>query len=102
MSETDLVRAILEYLHLRGITAWRNNTGAYKAGKRFIRFGYVGSGDILGVIPPTGKLLSIECKTKKNKPSHKQEEFMELVVRAGGIAFVARSIEDVQDGLRLP
>lgn len=59
MSETRLVTACLNLLHLRGIYAWRNNTGVArpqrKDGSRgFVRFGKKGSADILGVMPHDG------------------------------------------------
>lgn len=94
-----LTAQILEYLTLRGIQCWRNNTGAYavegKTGRRFIRFGKKGSGDILGIIPPDGRFLSIEVKVGKDKPRDAQREWMADVVQHGGIAMIARSIEDV-------
>lgn len=103
-AETDLVRAVLEYLQLRGIPSWRNNTGAATyidryGKKRFVRYGIPGGFDILGLIPPTGRFLAIECKVGKNKPTAKQIEFWDTVLDAGGLAVVAYDLDDVFDAL---
>src|SRR4051812_31915703 len=64
----DLVSACLHLLALQGVRAWRNNTtGVYDPQrKRFRTFtGRKGISDILGIIPPTGRLLAVECKSGK-------------------------------------
>jgi hypothetical protein len=118
-TETATVRAILDYLHLRGILAWRQNSRVVmlpgKGGKeRPYRMGGVkGMSDVIGcvpheiLIPPTarivngpqrvGRLLAIEVKSAEGKPTPEQLAFLQAVVRAGGIAFVARSVKDVQE-----
>lgn len=104
MSETDLVRAILKYLHVVGILAWRQNTGAVSfqdAGRsRFVRFGVPGISDILGVLPD-GRFLAIEVKMARRRATYKQKDFMDSITDQGGLAFVATSIEDVQEKLKL-
>ena len=82
-----------------GGVAWRNNSGALKIGKRLVRFGKVGSGDVIGFIPPNARFVSIETKTENDDPSAEQLEFMYRVRAAGGIAFIAESIRDVDEGL---
>lgn len=69
-----------------------------------------GVSDILGVYK--GHLLAIEVKTDtikdllgktiqyKGYPTDEQKNFLERVKREGGVAFIARSIEDVKRGLR--
>ena len=94
--ETDIVRACLTYLRVvRRWPAWRNQTGALRAGKRFIRFGEVGSADILGLLPPTGKLLAIECKRPGNRPTAAQAAWLDMVGRAGAVALVVDSIDSL-------
>lgn len=94
---------ILEYLRLSRIMAWRNNTGATKyrsnGRERFLRYGTPGSGDILGVLPD-GRFFSIEVKQPGKYPSRKQKEFIAAVNKNNGVAFVARSIEDVENVLK--
>ena len=123
-TETATVRAILDYLHLRGYLAWRQNSRVVmlpgKGGKeRPYRMGGVkGMADIVGCVPccrqdlarwerrecthgsPAGRFLAIEVKSATGKPTPEQTAFLAAVVRAGGIAFVARSVDDVrQHGL---
>jgi hypothetical protein len=100
-SESDLVTAILQYLHLRGVVAWRNNAAGVKRtdrkGREFYVFrGRRGVTDILGIMPDgTGRLLAIEAKTLTGKLSEEQRAFLDDVNRAGGVACVARSLDDV-------
>ena len=60
--ESHVLTGCLKYLETRGIYHWRNSTGAVRiAPGRFMRFGKVGSSDILGILPG-GRLLCVECK----------------------------------------
>ena len=56
-----------------------------------------GVADILGIFK--GRPLAIEVKTKTGRVSPHQKEFLKNWVAAGGIGFVARSVEDVIDHL---
>lgn len=100
--EKLIQQEILYYLHLQKAVKffWRNNTGAvkaqYKGKSRFIRFGEAGLSDILGIMND-GKFLAIEVKTEKGILTQKQLEFIERILEAKGIAFVARSVKDVID-----
>lgn len=121
-AEGETVKAIVDYLQMRGYLAWRMNTGAFKAehaGKtRFHRFGVKGMSDVIGVVPwcmarmvpvwaghephwahscQIGRTLAIEVKSATGKPTPEQVAFLAAVVRAGGIAFVARSLDDVRE-----
>ncbi len=119
MKEQDTVRAILDFLQLHRIPAWRVNTGAfratYKGRTRFHRFGAAGMSDIIGIIPyqdrPSntvhgglqrpGRFLAIEVKQARKVPTPAQVAFIQTVVLAGGVAFVAHSIADVKAKLCL-
>lgn len=62
---------------------------------RMIEAGLVeGSADIIG-IGEGGWFIAIEVKTGKAKPTERQRRFVDMVKRMGGIAGVARSVEDV-------
>ena len=97
--EGDTVRAILQFLALHHIPAWRVNTGATKIGGRFLRFGAVGMADIVGVIPSTGQFLAIEVKSRTGKPTLAQLDFLGTINESQGIGFVARSVADVLEVL---
>lgn len=93
-SEHDLQNGILDYLHLKKIYCWRNNSGAFKKDNYFIRFGKKGSADILGILPD-GRFLAIECKAKGKYPTPEQEEFLQAIKQNNGVAILARSLDDV-------
>jgi hypothetical protein len=117
--EQDTVNAILTFLQAHRIPAWRMNSGAFRAeykGKaRFHRFGVTGMSDIIGVIPcqacknlaPAdrchlrGQFLAVEVKTATGRLTEPQLRLLQTVKDAGGIALVARSVEDVKQGLGL-
>ncbi len=123
-TETATVRAILQYLHLRGYLAWRQNSRVVmlpgKGGKPapYRMGGVKGMADVLGVVPwcmakmvpalpgherhwagtcQIGRMLAVEVKSAEGKPTPEQTAFLAAVVRAGGIAFIAKSVRDVQD-----
>lgn len=108
--ESDIVKAALDYLEMRGVLAWRNNSGAVVSNytrkgdgvtkSRFIRYGKPGSGDILGVLP-NGKFLSVECKKPKASTKPKIKELQELfaarVNTSGGVAVRIETLDDLHD-----
>ena len=105
ISENAVTNEILEYLAWKGIYAWKNkNIPTFdpkrnvfrRAGKYEIR----GVSDIIGVMQ-NGTILCIECKTGYNKASDVQNEFIDNINKAGGIAFVAYGIDDVKKYLTL-
>lgn len=99
LSESDVQRQIMDYVRIRHF-AWRNNTGGRpwtdnRGSNRLFRFGKVGSGDIFLIARPTGRFVSIEVKRRGAKATPEQEDFIRRVEEAGGMAFVAYSLEDV-------
>ncbi|EXJ13882.1 hypothetical protein [Imhoffiella purpurea] len=107
--EHDIQGAILRYLAVDRRVAWakRFNTGAQviegqdrqgRRKRRFIRYAFPGCADVLGQLA-SGHFLAIECKRHGEKPTPEQAAFLEDVSRAGGLAIVGRSIEDVKHGL---
>lgn len=101
-SEAVIKKAILAYLKHCSILCWIQYNGAVwdakNRGYRRLSFGMrKGVSDILGIF--NGKLLAIEVKSKTGRLSPYQKEFLEDVKRHGGIAFVARSVDDVIDNL---
>ena len=53
------------------------------------------------VVDEHGRLVGIECKRRGGKASPDQLACIDAINRAGGVAFVARGIEDVERALRL-
>lgn len=93
--EKEIQRAILDYLEYKKIFVWKNNTvGIKKPDGHYIPAGRRGVADILGVLPG-GRFLAIEVKRQGTKATSEQNEFLLRVGLMGGLAFVARSIDDV-------
>ncbi len=112
MKESEIQRAILDYLGAKGILAFRQNTGAmgaeYNGKRRFMRFGVPGMADILAFVPVhTGEKdyfgdeityshpLWIEVKTETGKQREIQRSFQEQVEAHGHSYIIARCVEDV-------
>jgi hypothetical protein len=89
----------LQLLKLRGVLAWRNNSGAFVLGKgkgrRFFRAGLVGSSDILGCLPAGGRLLAVECKLPGGKLTPHQQAFLEAVRACCGVAAVVCDMKEL-------
>jgi hypothetical protein len=101
--ESALVRACLQLLALRGVPCWRANTGAVCYGegpqRRFVRFGTPGVSDILGLLPPAGRMLVIEVKARDGRVRPSQRAFMDAVTAAGGVALVVRDVGELAQAL---
>ncbi len=106
--EKDIQAAILAYLKLvPGVVAWKAGGGLLPlADGRRVRMGAVGVSDIVGfwAIPEDrvhhlrgyALFLAIEVKREGRHPTQEQAAFLKLVTDSGGIAIVARSVEDVR------
>ena len=88
-SEGEVQAAVLIAVgSLEGAHFWRNNTGAFHDGKRLIRYGQVGSADVLGCY--RGRFVAIECKARRGRLSADQRAWRSAVVAAGGVYIVAK------------
>ena len=99
--EADSLAEVIQTLRTHNAVAWvrRQNTGAAKVGGRFIKFGWTGCTDLLGMMKD-GRLLAVECKRPKGgKLSSEQAHFISMVNQFGGCAFVATSAIDVLKNL---
>jgi len=85
MRETDITKIILRELRSMGVFCWKHWQGG---------FAKKGIADILGCLP-RGRFLAIEVKTENGKLTEYQHRFIDDINRAGGLAFVARTVEDV-------
>ncbi len=103
--EKPIERAILQYLQLIGITAWKQNNGAFKVEGRFIRVFMDADGNGIVVLDiagwmPDGRALHIEVKRPGENPTEDQRAFLENAKKSGCVAFVARSVDDVISNLK--
>jgi hypothetical protein len=102
--ERDIQAACLDYLNiLPGCIAWRMNTGAHaipatgRNTRRFVRFGFKGLSDIIGIIG--GRFLAVEVKRRGNKPTNEQRGYLEVVNQHGGVGLWTVSVESLESQL---
>ena len=101
-----MLRAVLKYLRLRKDVAWveRLNSGAGQlsfadgAKSQWTRWGWRGAPDLIGQLTD-GRILCCEVKRPSGKLRPDQELFLATVRNQGGVAFVARSVDDVKEHL---
>ncbi len=102
-SETEIVKAILDYLRAHGLWAERRNSRVLmlpgKGGRlRPVRFGVKGGSDIIA-IGLQGRFMAIEVKRPGQEATLDQETYLHEIRRHGGIAFVARGWQDVANAM---
>lgn len=73
------------------------NTGAGfpPHSKQLVKFGVPGTGDIVGIIRGSGRMVQIEMKSLTGKQRKAQEVMQRVITEFGGLYFVARSLADV-------
>lgn len=97
---------ILSFLWSRKIFSWKvNSVGVFDQQKGIYRkpksiYIIKGVSDILGIIPPLGRVLAIEVKSAKGRASPEQIAFLDRVNKDGGIGFIARSYQEVEARLK--
>ena len=99
--EAQVQRAVIRALELHPSIVWvrRMNSGATKtASGGWVKFGFTGCPDVWAQAND-GRLVVVEVKRPSGQPTKEQAEFLMMVRSAGGIAFVARSADDVMTNL---
>lgn len=96
MTHADLVNRLLLALSPLGL-AWSNQTGAVKVDGRMIRYGLVGSSDILFAKRPTGRLYCVEAKVGRDQWRAPQKAFAAAAEEAGAVYILARSTDGTGD-----
>lgn len=93
--EKHILKAVLQALraHPKVSFAWRMQSGVFQDGDRFVRVGTKGLPDIVGMLRG-GRLFAIECKSASGSVTSEQSAWLVAVRDNGGIAGVARSVED--------
>lgn len=102
VTEKQIETAILQFLStIRGCKAWKNQTTGifdpHRKVYRTLKGKYTGKGsaDILACIG--GHFVAIEVKKPTGSVvSIHQYKFLEEIRNAGGVAFIARSVDDVK------
>lgn len=95
-TESAILKDCLHWLQANGVFAWRNNTGALPTGNgRWLRYGYVGSADILGYCR-NGRGLAIECKSPGGSQSPAQVEFQRRAEETNALYVLAFGAIDLE------
>jgi len=90
MLEKNIQRKILQYLKtLPCCHCFKVAQGAYST---------AGISDIICCCD--GKFVAIEVKNEKGRPTTLQTKFIETIIKCNGIAFIARSVDDVKNILK--
>ena len=100
-TEAEILRAIIQLLHRhpRVAQCWRQNSGTFQERNRDGSVRYIrantqkGMSDIMGILKD-GRTLAIEVKSRTGRMRPGQEEFLQTIRSAGGVAGVCRSVED--------
>ncbi len=98
-----LTKEAIRVFSMCGFEAWRqNNGGVYDTKIKAFRANSStpGISDILGYHKRTGMILAAEIKTGRDKLSEYQQRFLEGIVRAGGHAYVIRTVDDLTEILK--
>jgi len=106
--ERDVLDQVRTAVVAAGCICMRNNVGAQKVGKRFIRYGLgKGSADLICIVPPYGRFLGLEIKRPKGSVvTPEQATWAEAVRRYGGVTGVVKNVSEamllVAEARRLP
>lgn len=95
----QLTNQILQFLYEQGAWGWRQNTGGvYDSRKGIYRFSAKkGISDILGLMPPSGRLIAIEVKIGKDRLSDEQSGFLKSIEHYGGISLIAKDFDSFKE-----
>lgn len=95
--ETDIVRAICDYLALRKHFFWRQNTAPlYREGRFFSMPKYAMRGVPDIIVIKDGRFIGLEVKRKGAKQSVWQKQFQILCEENEAAYFVVRNIDETK------
>jgi hypothetical protein len=96
-TESTILKACLHWLQANGVYAWRNNTGALPDGAgRFIRYGHIGSPDIIGWTK-SGRWFGVECKVRGNEQSPAQVAFQQAAEEDDALYILVYGVIDLEN-----
>ncbi len=101
LSEAELLKKLMIDGSKLGLRLFRNQQGVYelKDGRWLTSGLCVGSSDLIGYYPGTmteaivgrtvAVFVAVEAKGPRGRPTKEQEQFVDVVNRAGGLGYVA-------------
>ena len=103
-----LIKALRAIMGARSIAQAKSIAGAAIKRAYMVKLAPTGTSDIVGWYAteyynsPAAVFLAIEVKRPGGKPTQAQQEFLDKVNEAGGLGFVATSVQDAMDQLGEP
>ena len=98
--ERAVQKAVLLWLRAQGALVAVTDAGAaYRAGAFFGDAIPTGWPDITGLLP-NGRFIGVECKAKQGRQSDSQKYIEQEIRSRNGIYVLARSVEDIQNGIK--
>lgn len=104
--ESGVLRACLDLLAAERIWVERRNTGAFKDGKRFVRFGRPGTPDIQALMKAHycsngqfHRVIWIECKAPNGRQTRAQMEFQREAEADGHKYLLIRDVAELKNWL---
>lgn len=94
----QLTQYALKVLSFKGWHVWRQNQASvWDPTKKVFRrnSSTPGISDVIGFNRSTGQFIAVEVKVGRDKLRPEQEQFLADVAKAGGVAAVVRSANDV-------
>jgi hypothetical protein len=92
------MKRVLLRLSSERIFCYANNTGSIKGDGRYQKYGFIGSPDILGIMPD-GRYLGIEIKTGNAVQNKNQKKFEAKIKNNNGIYWIIRSLGELDGKL---
>lgn len=103
VTETEVVRAVKQYLELRGFAVFRRNVGGAYSGLSFVRFSEPGQADLYGWERATGRHIEVEVKKPGSRTNPKrdtlQRAWLDRAKRDGAIALRVASVQEADEQL---
>jgi DNA-binding transcriptional LysR family regulator len=104
--ERDVLAACLEFLKRHpkigfavrmssGVARYKDERGV----ERVVRYGFKGCPDLWAMLRGSGRLVVVEVKSDSGTVTPEQQAVLEAVSNGGGIAVLARSVDDVWKAL---
>lgn len=102
-SKKDLEAAVIKeckaVISALNLFIWRQNTGEFALGDRYIRFGIKGQPDFIGALPD-GRFIGVEAKRRVGgHQSAAQKAFQEQLEACNGVYLLVRSGEELREKL---
>ncbi len=100
--ESDIQKAVAEYLAYRGFRVYRRNVAGLLPMKKggAMRVGETGQADLYGRQTSTGRALEVEVKRPGEHPSPAQTAWLECALEDNVIAFWCDSVKGAESCLK--